>query len=96
MAQAFPELKPPLHGGYAVSRPATGASRGWRQAGKEVATLRQGGRAQRDWLALLGAAAELLEENAGIPLAPQRLFPGGGEAGVWLSTSDASGVDGVG
>eukprot|EP00965_Chrysotila_dentata_P127232 4207386-Pleurochrysis_carterae.AAC.1 len=35
MAQPFPELKPLLRGEYAVSRPATGASGGWRRAGEE-------------------------------------------------------------
>eukprot|EP00965_Chrysotila_dentata_P022114 732006-Pleurochrysis_carterae.AAC.1 len=40
LAQAFPDLKPLLRGGYAVSRPATGAARGWRRAGEDVASLR--------------------------------------------------------
>eukprot|EP00965_Chrysotila_dentata_P021701 718889-Pleurochrysis_carterae.AAC.1 len=58
--------------------------------------MAQGGRAQAEWLALLEAAAELLEENPGVPLAPQRMFPGMTEPGVLTCTSDASGVDGVG
>eukprot|EP00965_Chrysotila_dentata_P059756 1982183-Pleurochrysis_carterae.AAC.1 len=60
-----------LRGGYAVSRPATGAARGWRRTAQESAPLARGGRAQADWLALLGAASELLEANPGVPLAPR-------------------------
>eukprot|EP00965_Chrysotila_dentata_P111948 3702086-Pleurochrysis_carterae.AAC.2 len=39
----FPELKPMLRGGYAVSRQTTGASRGGRRAAQETAQLAQRG-----------------------------------------------------
>ena len=98
LSQIYPELRPLLHGGYAVTR-AT-----WRVHGRwhspRRLTLAAGGKAQSDWCELLGVAAELLDENRGVPLAPRLDFPTASETGILVSTTDAahdeSGSDGVG
>eukprot|EP00965_Chrysotila_dentata_P222398 6192947-Pleurochrysis_carterae.AAC.2 len=43
-----------------------------------------------------GILEALLIANEGVPLAPQRMFPGADDEGVLVCTTDASGVDGVG
>eukprot|EP00965_Chrysotila_dentata_P066490 2201413-Pleurochrysis_carterae.AAC.1 len=53
-------------------------------------------RAQSEWLELLDAASALLEENEGVPLAPREIFAAANETGFATTTTDASGVDGVG
>eukprot|EP00965_Chrysotila_dentata_P231171 6198194-Pleurochrysis_carterae.AAC.1 len=82
MAQALPELKASLRGGYAVAQPSRGgAAGGWRR-GDDWAPLRPGGAAARDWLELLDVAADLVETNEGVPLAPRAVFPAPGDDGV--------------
>eukprot|EP00965_Chrysotila_dentata_P102255 3376167-Pleurochrysis_carterae.AAC.1 len=98
LAQVFPELKGVLRGAYAVSQPPHQQERGsggWRRA-DEWRPLARGGTAEAEWLACLDVAQHLLEGNEGVPVAPRRDFPSPAEGGVLLSTSDASGVDGVG
>ena len=91
LSQAFPEIKPFMHGGHAVS------SGVWRWAGRgKRLCMRRGSRAHEAWTELLLEADALLEANEGVALAPQLAFPSRAEAGVATSTTDASGVDGVG
>ena len=59
-------------------------------------TLRQGGRLAAAFLELLALADSLLQQNAGVPLLPQRTFPAADEAGTVTVVTDASGDDGVG
>eukprot|EP00965_Chrysotila_dentata_P109537 3620759-Pleurochrysis_carterae.AAC.1 len=47
-------------------------------------------------MALLVVATAILQEHPGVPLAPQRRFPGMGDQGILMCTTNASGVDGVG
>eukprot|EP00965_Chrysotila_dentata_P118264 3909366-Pleurochrysis_carterae.AAC.1 len=96
MAQVMPELRTVLHGGYAVALPPNGGTGGGWRRGDEWAQLRPGGAAARRWVELLDAAAELVEANEGVPLAPRATFPARQEAGVLTVVTDASGVDGVG
>ena len=96
LSQVFPELKPAMHGGYAVSQ----ASWPGRQRGKRrkppLLQLARGSRAYTDWQSLLDVARLLIDANAGVELAPARAFPGRDTPGTLTVTSDASGVDGVG
>ena len=94
MAQAFPELKAALHGGYAVTK-ATWQAGGRRRRLPKL-ELRAGGDAARDWLELLELATELLDDNEGVPLAPERSFPPRTAPGALTVVTDASGEDGVG
>ena len=94
LSQIYPELKSVLHGGYAVVE-STWVTGGRRRRPPKV-QLGKGGEAQRAWLEMLVMAEQLLEANAGVPLAPERTFPARTEPGVLTVTSDASGIDGVG
>eukprot|EP00965_Chrysotila_dentata_P045290 1505055-Pleurochrysis_carterae.AAC.1 len=58
--------------------------------------LRAEGRAWAEWLELLETASAMLDENEGVPLAPREVFAQVDDAGVITTTTDASGVDGVG
>ena len=94
MAQAFPELKAALHGGYAVTK-ATWHAGGRRRRPPKM-ELREGSSATRDWLELLELAGALLDGNEGVPLAPERSFPPRTAPGALTVVTDASGKDGVG
>jgi hypothetical protein len=90
LSQIFPELMAFMHGGYTVMG---------RVAGRQMPNrrrLRPGRAAQVGWVRLLDEASRLIDENEGVPLFPRSRFPPRGDAGVWTSTTDASGVDGVG
>ena len=94
MAQAFPELKTALHGGYAVTK-ATWQAGGRRRRLPKL-ELRTGSDTYVNWLELLELSTELLEENEGVPLAPERSFPPRTAPGALTVVTDASGKDGVG
>ena len=94
MAQAFPELKAALHGGYAVTK-ATWHVGGRRRRPPKL-ELRAGSDTARNWLELLELAGALLESNEGVPLAPERSFPPRTAPGALTVVTDASGKDGVG
>ena len=94
-AQVLPELKTDLRAGYALS------SVRWKIRGKgwhTPATLKPsvGGARAQEFAGLLGMAAEVLTVNAGVPLAPDPLFPSDRDEGVSLAATDASGDDGFG
>ena len=93
LSQIFPELRSHLHGGYAVANAQQGVrSRG----GVATLSLGEGSVAQRQWLELLEVSRQLLAANEGVPLASSSSFPARSASGVWTSTTDASGIDGVG
>ena len=94
MAQAFPELKAALHGGYAVTK-ATWHVGGRRRRPPKL-ELRAGSDTARNWLELLELAGVLLGSNEGVPLAPERSFPPRTAPGALTVITDASGKDGVG
>lgn len=87
LSQIFPELKLYLHGGYRVTaRPEQQAQ----------VRMRKDRAAYVGWTNLLEEARRLLDSNDGVPLAPRALPPPRDAEGVWTSTTDASGVDGLG
>ena len=90
LSQIFPELRAYMHGGYALAMAPAEAGRGG------DLRLRRGRGAQTGFLQLLDEAELLLEANEGVPLAPRLEFVERGAPGVFTSTTDASGVDGVG
>ena len=94
ISQILPELKSVLHGGYAITKASWQA--GGRRRRPRRMRLRTGSSAQTDWLGLLAVAAELLELNVGVALAPELSFPALDEPGMDTVTTDASGIDGVG
>ena len=94
ISQILPELKSVLHGGYAITKASWQA--GGRRRRLRRMRLRTGSSAQTDWLGLLAVAAELLELNVGVALAPELSFPALDELGMDTVTTDASGIDGVG
>ena len=94
MAQAFPELKAALHGGYAVTK-ATWQAGGRRRRPPKL-ELRAGSATACSWMELLELADALLESNEGVPLAPERSFPPRTLPGALTVVTDASGKDGVG
>ena len=87
LAQAAPELRPRLHGGYGVCRSPGGHTR---------ITPTVGGAAYRAWLELLDVGYVLLDENQGASWAPQETFPSRELFGSVTVVTDASGEDGVG
>ena len=93
LSQIYPELRSHLHGGYAVANARVGVRR---REGQMSLLLAEGGAAQREWLELLEEGGRLLADNDGVPLASSCHFVARTAAGVWTSTTDASGVDGVG
>ena len=94
LSQVYPELKSVLHGGYAVTE-ATWSTGGWRRRPLAI-QLGLGSTAATGWAALLDVAEQLLEDNNGVDLAPELIFPSRSAPGMDTVTSDASGVDGVG
>jgi hypothetical protein len=94
LSQVAPELGPLLHGGYAVTE-ASWVAGGRRRLELDL-TLRRGGTVHIDWTCLLTVAAEVLERNEGVAMAPRRVFPGRLRRGSLTSVTDASGDDGVG
>ena len=94
MAQAFPELKAALHGGYAVTKATWHA--GGRRRRLPKLELRAGSDTSRNWMELLELADVLLDGNEGVPLAPERSFPPRTAPGALTVVTDASGKDGVG
>ena len=93
LSQIYPELRSYLHGGYAVA----GASRGVeRRDGRHILRLSGGRAAQNEFLTLLDEASSLVDSNEGVPLAASSSFSARSAPGTWTSTTDASGVDGVG
>eukprot|EP00965_Chrysotila_dentata_P166367 5492517-Pleurochrysis_carterae.AAC.1 len=96
LAQALPELKLVLRGGYAVSRPASAEAAGGGRQLDEWLHLKKGGRATREWQLMLDVATDLVTANEGVPLAPQHTFAGIEDEGCVVVTTDASGKDGVG
>lgn len=94
LSQIFPELKLYLHAGHRVAHSnRVSSSAGARSL---VKRMRAGGAAQLGWLCLLEEASQLLDANEGVPLATQATPPHRRAAGVWTSTTDASGIDGLG
>lgn len=91
LAQIFPEIRSYLHGGYAVAS-GIGPFR------SVIATrsLAEGRGAQVNWLCLLEESKRLLQLNAGVPLAASARFAPRDAPNVFTSTTDASGIDGVG
>ena len=95
LTQIFPELQPSMHGGYAV----VGASWTTRSRGRSplgMLQLRRDSRAHLEWCELLEMGSRLLLENSGVNLAPAAHFPSRWARGSITTTSDASGIDGVG
>ena len=90
LSQIYPELRAYLHGGYILVAAPVEAGRG------DNLRLRRGRGAQVGFLRLLEEAQLLIEANEGVPLAPSLAFVERGAAGVFTSTTDASGIDGVG
>ena len=94
LSQIFPEVLTVLHGGHRVAQPS------WRRKGvvhrPRRVKLRRGSRAQTDFVGMLDVGGEVLQHNAGIPLASRAHFAGDSEAGGMSCTTDASGHDGVG
>ena len=98
LSQIEPQIVAPLQGGYALLKASwrLPARRGGRRVTPSILRLKAGGRRQTQWLYLLHMLRLALEEDVGVPLAHQRVFPGRDEPGSFLSTTDASGTDGVG
>ena len=90
ISQVLPEIAAELHGGYRV---ANARSRGGRAKGALLprVQLSPASSAGRDLLRLCTVADDALAGNAGVALAPARLFQSPGDAGVLTTTSDASG-----
>eukprot|EP00965_Chrysotila_dentata_P207995 6184449-Pleurochrysis_carterae.AAC.1 len=76
LAQALPELKLVLRGGYAVARPAGSGADGRGRRSDDLLRLRPDGRAAQEWRLLLDVAADLVSTNEGVPLAPMHTFAG--------------------
>ena len=96
VAQIYCAIRLWLHAGYALLR-ARFRRGGARRPFLPAVRLRPGGRRERELLRLLDCAEGLLTENRGVPLAARPAFPApDGAAGVWLASTDASGVHGVG
>jgi hypothetical protein len=91
LSQVSPELAAVLNGGYTATAPIRAQS-----SEPAVRRMALGSPAHVGWTALLGTAKGLLSANEGVAAAPQLRFPSRGEAGVFTSTTDASGNDGVG
>lgn len=94
LSQIFPELKAYIHGGYRVSQ-ATWAVGGRRRKPPRLA-LKAGSEAYDDWVDCLDIAIQLIDENVGVDIAPELVFPATTHPGTALVTTDASGVDGYG
>ena len=92
LSQIYPELRLYTHGGHRIAECRVGR-RHWRPAELRLSPQRA---AQVGWLALLEEGRALIEANEGVPLAPCEAQPRRDEPGVHTSTTDASGVDGVG
>ena len=95
LSQVMPELTAVLQGGYTVAMAAQRPSRGWRPNARAL-QLRAGSRAHEGWLEFVRTTRDLLRANEGVALAPQLTFPSRMEGSTLTSTTDASGVDGVG
>ena len=95
LTQIFPELQPFMHGGYAVVG-ASWSTRSRRRSQPSVLKLRAGSRARAAWCDLLEMGSALLAANEGVSLAPAAHFASRWARGSCTTTSDASGVDGVG
>ena len=94
LSQVLPELTATLHGGYRITCASQAPSRRWR-VGQDM-RLKAGSTAHVEWLEFLRVTRSLLRENEGVALAPQLVFPSRLEGTTLTSTTDASGVDGVG
>ena len=98
LSQVLPELTATLQGGYTIIMAAARAAeigRGWRPGGRSM-QLRAGSRAHVGWLEFLRTTSALVQANEGVALAPQLIFPDRHQGNALTSTTDASGVDGVG
>jgi hypothetical protein len=91
LAQVSPELNAFLNGGYTVT-----AQLGRQRSEPLFRDIARGSKAHSSWTELLAMATELLGANEGVAVAPQLHFPSRQEVGVFTSTTDASGNDGVG
>ena len=81
-------------GGYAVTQ-VSWISGGRRRLPKSLALSRDSP-AYAAWVELLDAAADLIQQNQGVSLAPPLAFPHRRVSGTLTSVTDASGTDGVG
>ena len=96
LSQIYPELRARLHAGYRVAMGRWQSSSTGATTVQAELKLAQGSGAQRGWIHLLEVGGKAVDANVGVPLASQPEFYGRLEAGVYTSTVDASGVDGVG
>ena len=104
ISQAEPSILSSLHSGYTILRTyekartaaAARAAVAARSRIPKVLRLKAGGDLQLSWLFMLDVVEEALEQNRGVPLMYARLFPATDTPGTYLSTTDASGIDGVG
>jgi hypothetical protein len=91
LSQVSPELASVLSGGYKATAPISS-----QPTEPVVRRMALASPAHVGWTELLSTAGGLLSTNEGVSTAPQLRFPGRREAGVFTSTTDASGNDGVG
>ena len=96
LSQVLPELLQHLSSGYRAANARYTDSRTGKRRQLSMVPLRSGSRMCDGLRLLLPLAISVLEQNDGVPLAARRLFPSARDAGVLLSTSDASGDDGCG
>lgn len=99
LSQVFPEIVEVLHGGYTVAGAGGRVPGGGGRAIPIRAgclRMRAGSNAHEGWLEFVRVTADLLRANVGVALAPCVQFPARMEGTTITSTTDASGVDGVG
>ena len=94
LSQIYPEIRPYMFGGYRVLGRWMG--KGGRFVVRRTLELKAGRNAQVRWLRLLDIGHSLLTANEGVPLAARLHFVPRSDEGVYTSTTDASGIDGVG
>ena len=94
LSQVSPELLEVIHGGYRV----TGSKWSTRSTGmpKGSIRLRKNSVAWQAWTNMLTGTHTAMVNNTGVDLAPARDFGAMADPGSVISTTDASGCDGVG
>ena len=93
LSQVMPEITGVLHGGYRVTG-AAGEGARWRRG--ERLQMRAGSVAHTAWLEFLRTTYDLVNANEGVALAPRLTFADRRTGTAITSTTDASGIDGVG
>lgn len=99
LSQFFPELRLPLSVGYAMSKATWVDKSGQRRRPLASIRLRPGGRRAEELATLLAVAAEVANDDWGVPLAPSPRFPSYRAPSTLTILSDASRAerdDGVG